>query len=107
MDYDFTTSLEAIAPGVTAEIGAVQAPNESWVDSLTRLLPVLATTYQQKQLLEENMRRAQQGLAPIDVSQYSPAVRVGMTDDTKKMMYIAAAVVAALIALYILKKKRR
>lgn len=104
-ESDYAVSLDVIAPGITEQITQVQQPGESWVDSLARLLPILATTYQQKQLLEVQMQRARAGQAPLDVSQYAPGVRVGMTEDTKTLL-IVGGIVAAMLVGFALYNKR-
>lgn len=105
-EQDFTFALDTIAPGITAEIGANQSQGETWMDSLARLLPILATTYQQKQLLEVQMQRARQGQPPLDVSMYAPSVRVGLSEDTKNMLLIGGAVVAAIVVAMMLNKRK-
>jgi len=100
-DYteQYAQALDVIAPGITDEIAASQTAGESWVDSLAKLLPVLATTYQQKKLLEVQMQRASQGMPPLDVSAYAPGVRVGLTDDTTKLLVIGGAVLLGVLLL--------
>jgi len=92
---DYAASLETMAPGIGNVVADTQAPGESWMDSITRLLPVLASTYQQKQLLAVQVERAKAGLPPLDVSQYAAGVNVGISPDTQKLiMYGGVALLA-------------
>jgi hypothetical protein len=101
MDYSvsYASALDAIAPGITDQVAAEQSQGESWVDALAKVLPVLATTYQQRQLLEVQLQRARSGLPPLDVSQYSPGVQVGLTSDTRLLLIIGGAALAAVLLL--------
>lgn len=85
-DAQWSASLETLAPGVTSLVEAQRTLNESWVDSLARLLPSIAATYQQKQLLDVQVERARMGLAPLDVSQYAPGVKVGVSPELQNLM---------------------
>jgi len=51
--------------------------------------------------LDVNLARAQQGLPPVDCSQYGTGVQIGMADSTRNTILI---VVAALAAVYLLPK---
>lgn len=104
-EYDYTTALDAIAPGITADVSASQAPGETWMDSLMKLLPVLATTYQQKQLLEVQVERARAGLAPLDVSMYAPGVKVGVDEGTKQLLIFGGIALAGLMLLGMMRKR--
>lgn len=105
-DYSpqYIDSLEVIAPGITAEIQNEQQGGESWIDSLSRLLPILATTYQQRQLLEIQVDRARQGLPPLDASAYAPGVRVGLASDTGRALAIAGAVLGGIVLLAVMRR---
>jgi len=83
---DYAASLEQLAPNINSLVESTQGPNESWVDSLARLLPVVASTYQQKQLLDTQVQRARAGLPPLDVTQYAPGFQVGLSADTQRLM---------------------
>ena len=97
-DSTWTASLEGVAPGVVSIIEQQRAPTESWVDALGRLLPVIASTYQQKQLLDVQVERARNGLAPLDASQYAPGVRVGLAPDTQRLLMYGGLALLALLA---------
>lgn len=93
----YTEAVEVIAPGITGIVESNRVPGESWTDTLQRLLPILATTYQQKQLLDVQVDRARSGLPPLDASMYAPGVQVGLSSDTSRtLMLLGGAVLAVL-----------
>lgn len=94
---DYFASLETVAPTITDKITQQAAPGESWMDSLARLLPILAATNQQRQLLQTQADRAKAGLPPLDVSQYGAGVQIGLSADTKKLLMIGAAALGAIL----------
>lgn len=101
----FGSSLDAIAPGVTQTIADTQQPGESWMSTLQRLLPTLASTYQQSQLLQVQVDRAKAGLPPLDVSQYAAGVNVGLSPDTQKFLLIGGGLLVGLFALSALSRR--
>jgi hypothetical protein len=96
--YDYEVNFESFAPGTAAVIAENKVEGESWADTLQRLLPVLAATYQQKQLLQVQVDRARQGLPPLDMSQYGAGVNVGVSPEVQRMLWIGGVVVAGLVA---------
>lgn len=100
-------SLETLAPNVTTLVQSQQDGAEPWYDALARLLPALAATYQQKQLLSVQVDRARAGLPPLDVSQYAPGanVNVGLAPDLQRLLLIGGG--AALLMLAYAAIKRR
>lgn len=97
----YATTLEQIAPGITAKMTATAQPGESWITSALKLLPALAMTQQQYQLMQINLDRASKGLPAIDVASYSGAgVNVGLAPDTQKLLMYG---VLAILAAYLLK----
>lgn len=91
----YAAQLETAAPGIGAMIQAQAAPGEGWTDTLKKLLPTIAATYQQKQLLDVQADRAKAGLPPLDVSQYSAGVNIGLSPETMRTILLAAAGIAA------------
>lgn len=96
----YASSLETMAPNVTQLVTAQQDTGEAWYDALARLLPVLAATYQQKQLLAVQVERARAGLPPLAVEQYAPGanVNVGLSPDLQRLLIIGGAVALGLLA---------
>lgn len=101
----YAASLEQMAPNVGALIDSQQGASESWYDALARLLPVLASTYQQKQLLSVQVERARNGLPPLDVSQYAPGVNVGVDDKTRSLIMWGGAAALALLAFMAMRRR--
>ena len=83
---DYAASLNTVAPTITDKIAQSQTPGESWVDTLARILPSVLATVQQKDLLDVQVQRAKQGLPPLDVSQYTSGVSVGLSQQTKDLL---------------------
>lgn len=98
-DSTYQRSIETLAPGITAQVDAQQQGGESWADTLQRLLPTLATTYQQAQLLHIQTERAKAGLPPLDVSKYGVGVSVGLSPDTQKVLLLGALALGGLFLL--------
>lgn len=98
---DYAYSLNLAAPGVTDIVSEQQSIGESWMDSLARLLPILAATEQQKKLLDVQAERARQGLPPLDVSQYSAGAKVAFSLDPglQKMLVIGGAALLGILFL--------
>lgn len=68
---------------------------QSVADNLTKIGTAYLTLAQQKQLNEINIQRAQQGLAPLDASQYQTGVQVGVSQSTRNTGIIIVSVIAA------------
>lgn len=105
-DPSWSASLEELAPGVTTLVAENRAANESWVDALARLLPTIAATYQQKQLLDVQVERARNGLAPLDASQYAPGVKVGLSPEVQKLMMWGGIAALAIFAVMAMQRRR-
>ncbi len=103
---DYALSLEAMAPNVTSLVNETRESGENWYDALARLLPVLASTHQQKQLLEVQVQRAKQGLPPLDATQYAGGVQVGLAPDVQKMLMWGGIVALAVLAFAVLPRRR-
>ena len=100
----YASSLENIAPGTTSVVSSSQAPGESWIDTLQRVLPALVTGYQQKQLLDVQIQRAKAGLPPLNVSEYAPGVQVGVDSSTQRLLMMGGALALGLA--FILTRRR-
>jgi len=95
---NYDAVLNEIAPGIVQKINQTQTANESWIDTLTKLVPALTMTVQQVQLMQLNIERAKNGLPPIDIASYSGiGVNVGLSASTKNLLiYGGIALVAVL-----------
>lgn len=103
-DLDFNSSpyasqLEAALPNIGNLVEGQSQPGESWIDTLTRMLPGLVATYQQKQILSVQMDRARQGLPPLDMSQYGMGVNIGLSPQTLNTLLLAAGGIALVLML--------
>jgi hypothetical protein len=108
LDPSSASNLDSIAPGVSDIVTGQQQNGESWADTLQRVLPMLAATVQQQQLLSVQVDRARQGLPPLNVSQYAAGAQVGLSADTKTFLMIGAGALAAVWLLpQLLKGARR
>lgn len=94
---EYGATIEAIAPGISSVVAQQQTPGESWTDTLLKVLPGIAATYQQRQILAAQVERARQGLPPLDMSQYGLQVSVGMSSDTKMLIGVSVAALAAVL----------
>jgi hypothetical protein len=102
----YKVALEEAAPGVTTAIAQAQKPNESWADTLTRILPSLTMGIQQIQLMQINTDRARKGLPPLDAQAYSGAyVNVGLDPNTQRLVTYAGLGILALFVLNMATRK--
>lgn len=85
--------LESIAPGVTGFIKTNQSSGQTWMDSLSGLLPVLAGTDEQKLLLSQAASSAKQGLPPPPV----PGQEDAAAAQTRKMFLYGGIAIAVLL----------
>jgi hypothetical protein len=105
-DAAFQASLDAIAPNVVTITADQRLPSESWTDALSRVLPMLAATWQQKQLLTVQVERAKQGLPPLDANQIAAGVNVGLDSSTQKLVMWGGAALLATIVMMSLARRR-
>lgn len=98
-DPAYFAVLDQVAPGTNAAVEASKAPGESWVDTLQKVVPIIAQGYQQKQLLDIQVSRARAGLPPLDPSSYAPGVNVGLNPDTRNLVLILGGLAVGLFAL--------
>ena len=97
---------EDFIPGANAPPTPKPAP--SWFDKIMSFATPLLQIRQQKTLFDLQLKRAKQGLPPLAVEQYAPAVRVKAGIDSSIMvpLVIAGVGVAAMIVLPRLLGKR-
>lgn len=95
---NYAAVLEEIAPGINTKINQTQTTGESWIDALIKLAPALTLTVQQIYLIQLNIKRAEDGLPPIDIASYSGiGVNVGLSPQTRNLLiYGGIALVAVL-----------
>ena len=73
-----------------------QAPNETLLQTALRLIPTLVTANSQRQLLNTQLQRAQQGLPPLDASQYGLGVTVGVSPSTQTALILGVVGIAVI-----------
>lgn len=101
---EYQQALDSVAPGVSTLVTQqAQAGGTDWIDSLARMIGVLAIGDQQRQLLRIQVDRAQKGLPPLNTSQYTAGASVGISSDTKMFLGIG---IAAVLGVMLLKRSR-
>lgn len=93
----WVNALETVAPTINEKIVQQSQAGETWVTTLQRILPALATTVQQREILKIQLERARQGLPPLDNSQFGAQVSVGLDNRTLMLLGAAAVGIAALL----------
>lgn len=61
-------------------------PQTDWGTRLISVIEKIVPAYQQQQLFKMQIRRAEQGLPPIDPSSFAPTVNVGVEANTRNLM---------------------
>lgn len=88
----------ATLPASSDTTGTTVAPSTDWgvkiSDFLANVLPAVATMQAQKSLIDLNIKRAEQGLPPLDSAAVSPQVNVGVSKGVETLGYVAIGVVA-------------
>jgi hypothetical protein len=100
----YPTMAPAMIEAQVPELGAnATTQPQAWYQNVLQTAVQGAQQYivlkQQKELMDIQTQRLAQGLPPLDVSQYTPGMSVGMDSGTKRTLLIAAAIVGiALVA---------
>jgi len=71
------------------------APADSWSSKLLDFAKVAGLAWRENKIMNMQLKRAKQGLPPMDTSALAPAVQVGLGAPTRNMMMIGAAALAA------------
>lgn len=100
------TDWDAVIPGFTAQVSGNQSGGESWLDTAQRLIQTGLATWQQKQIMQINIDRAKQGLAPISGADAGLQVGVGLSDQTRTMLWVLGGGALALLAVMALSRRR-
>lgn len=104
---DYGTAIDAVRPGLALTVEQeAKRTNTDWIETATRIANTVLLTRAQKQLLDVQIQRARQGLAPLDASQYSMGVNVGIAPDTRQSLMLAGGVAIAMIALVAVLRSR-
>jgi hypothetical protein len=90
---------DSIAPGIVQQAQAIRVAGEDWISAITRAISTVSMADAQRRLLNLQLQRAQQGLPPLDSSQYGLGVSVGIGGDTQKMILLGLAGIAVVLLL--------
>lgn len=84
------------------------APAPSFVDVLKSAIPAAMQLYREQRAIKLQMKRAELGLPPLPVEDYTPPVRVeGSIDKRTMLLGVGAAVAIALGLMFMGKGARR
>lgn len=102
-------NIYPIRRGVSVSgLGQDTTETESTITQITDALSNAAEAYLQYQLqkdaLELNLARAEQGLPPINTADYSPGVNVGLSPETRQLLIIGGV---ALIGVFLFTQMKR
>lgn len=105
LSYDYSGVLDSIAPGLSTQVNqSVASTGQSWIQTLANLASSLTLANSQRQLLNIQVQRAQQGLPPLDASQVGLGVSLGISPQTQKLILFGGA--ALLLVIYLSTRRR-
>lgn len=107
LDPELLNQLNTFAPGVVEQAASSSFDWNGFVSKIAELVGTGVMLEAQRDLLRVNLERAQKGLPPISAQQYMPGVNVGVSDDTKLMLYILGGIGFAALFLPALLKRGR
>jgi hypothetical protein len=110
------SALEARAPQVlsTGPIGfgdadptvpggaqAAASTTPAWIQTVQNIALPLMQIYQQKKVIDLQLKRAQAGKRPLDIADYmgDASIRTGLDSSTQKTLLIAVGIIGAFIVL--------
>lgn len=96
---EYGATVESIAPGIVQQAQAIRVAGEDWLSAITRAITTVSMADAQRRLLNLQLQRAQQGLPPLDSSQYGLGVSVGIGNDTQKMILLGVGALALVLLL--------
>lgn len=107
---DYARAIDSIAPGASAAIQ--QRAEMTGMDLIQAGLQVVNTLVladSQRRLLRAQLQRAEQGLPPLDATQYGvgASVNVGISSDTQRMLMIGGAALLAVLLIGPMLRGRR
>lgn len=103
---DWFRSLEEVAPTITEKVTSLAVPGESWSQTIQRMLPILAMTYQQREILQIQLERARAGLPPLPNSDFGAQVSVSLDPQTRQWIVIGGLALAAAVGWMIYKRRK-
>jgi len=97
-DRGFVPAIETVAPGITEIANQIAVEGEGWISAISRAMTTVAMADYQRRILNAQLERARQGLPPLQPSEYSPAINVGLSPQTRSLLiYGGLALVAVLL----------
>ena len=95
--------LDSIAPNLSNTVTQNTQVDEPWWVSAQKVMTALIMTDQQRRLLNVQIDRAQKGLPPLDLTNYTGVgVRVGIAPQTQQLLIYGGL---ALLAVLLLRRK--
>lgn len=94
----WASSLETLAPNITGMIADQSTLGETWIDTLQKMLPILAATAQQREILKIQLERARQGLPPLPNSDFGAQVSIGLDPTTRNVLIFSGLAIVAFVA---------
>jgi len=84
---NWQNSVDSIAPNLSTVIEQNKSVDEPWYVSAQKIMTGLLMTDQQRRLLNVQIDRAQKGLPPLDLTNYTGVgVRVGIAPQTQQLL---------------------
>jgi len=97
------TSLDPISPNLASIVEQNKQVDEPWYVTAQKLMTALLMTDQQRKLLNVQIDRAQKGLPPLDLTNYTGVgVRVGIAPQTQQLLIYGGL---ALLAVLLLRRR--
>ena len=96
---DSGTAVAALSDASATAVSSGDTSTMSIISSLVGELPAIITGWNTIQLSNVNVTRAQQGLAPLNMTAYGPQVGVSLTPATQSMLMIGAVGLGAVLLL--------
>jgi len=95
--------LDSIAPNLSNTVTQNTQVDEPWWVSAQKVMTALIMTDQQRRLLNVQIDRAQKGLPPLDLTNYTGVgVRVGIAPQTQQLLIYGGL---ALLAVLLLRRR--
>jgi hypothetical protein len=87
--------IESAAPGAVASAKSSSGFNfDALMTNLSSIVSTVVQAEAQRDLLKANLDRAAKGLPPLNAQNYMPGVNVGVSSDTKPLIYAGLGVLA-------------
>lgn len=99
-DLLYRVELDKLVPGSSAQAERVRQPGEDYLTAFLRVANGLILSDAQRRLLNVQIQRAQQGLPPLDSSQYGLGVSVGASPDLTRLAWVVGLGALGLLALF-------